>query len=126
MTYQPYVLEKKYFPKTLKDIPWFIEHSFELRLWNIQGYILKEKLIFGYLLMANSDDDCFIFHDWLIENSNCIDIDISFNNFNIVLKSSCRGKFKNIYHYMAKTMDSSLYGKFISHANKLLELPKEE
>lgn len=126
MNYEPYVLEKQYFPKTLKDIPWFIENSFELRLWNIQGYVLKEKNIFAYLLMANSDDDCFIFHDWLLSNSSYLDIDVSFNNFNLVLNDTGRGLCKNIYHYMANTMDFSLYEKFIKHANKLLENTKED
>lgn len=126
MTYQPYILDKKHLPKTLKDIPWFIEHSFELRLWNIQGYILKEKNIFSYLLMANSDDDCFIFHDWLLENSRELDLEVSFNNFNIVLNSNGRNDYKNIYHFMANTMDKSLYDKFISHAYKLSEPKSEE
>lgn len=125
MSYNAYVLYKSQLPYPLKDIPWFIEHSPKLRLWNINGYMLKKDDLFSFMLMANSEPMCFEFHDWIIENANNLELDVSFNNFNILLDKSIRSKYNSIYQFMGNTMNSDLIKLFIQHG-EFLQRPKHE
>ena len=121
MTFESYILRKQYFPKSIKDIPWFIEHSPELRLWNIEGYVNKKHIILSMLMMAHSEPECFDFHDWLVENRHILELDICLNRFNVLLNPNGRHQYRNIYHCMAKTMDVSLVKQFIEHGKILHE-----
>lgn len=129
MVKDEFCLTLNHIPRIIRDIPWFVAQYQGMRIWDIHGYVRQRDKVFKLLLLCDSEPECFIFHEWLCDNHNYIDLNISYKNFNIkLLKNTTDVKYNSIYEYMFDTMPDTLLECFIRYgvSKKSKLIPKGE
>lgn len=127
MVKDEYCLTYQHIPRILKDIPWFIETRPELKMWNMEGYLKKKDILFSLMLLADTEVECFSFHDWLIEFSPYLELNISYKNFNIILlRHKTKTKYNNIFEFMVDTMPIDVVECFIDYGKRKTKRTNKE